>query len=209
MLPGFGLRLVDQVLHAGHAGLLGGDEHRALVDAGDAGHVEGLVAVLGEAGNLVDDQLARVGEEDGVAIGRRALDLLGCKGAAAASDVGHHHALAGDLVEVLGHGAGIEVGVATGVGDHHHLHGAGRPFHLGGHGGGCSSETGNADEGGKEGGAEYCFHWSSPGLGSGFRYCGRGWVSSGRRSSQAPGSASPWRRRGRRWRPSCTTRGRP
>src|SRR5690606_4636104 len=109
---GFGL--VDQVFHAGHAGLLGGDEHGALVDASDAGNVEGLVAVFGQAGHFVDDQLARVGEQDGVAIRRSAFDLFGRQGAAAASDVGHYHGLAGDLVEVLGHHAGVEVGIATG-----------------------------------------------------------------------------------------------
>src|SRR5690606_18907523 len=95
---GIGFRLVHQVLHAGHAGLLGGDEYGALVDASDAGDIEGLVAIFGQTSHFVDDQLARVGEEDGVAVRRRALDLFGRQGATAASDVGHHHGLAGDLV---------------------------------------------------------------------------------------------------------------
>ncbi len=74
----------------------------------------------------------------------------------AAGDVGHHHGLAGDLVEVLGHHVGVEVGVAARVGDHHHLHRISRPFDLIGEGGGMSGQGTHSDQGSKEGGAE-CF----------------------------------------------------
>src|SRR5690606_29994851 len=59
--------------------------------------------------------------------------------------------------------AGVEVGIATGVGDHHHLDRTSRPLDLIGEGGGVGDQGTHSDQSRKEGGAECFFHWNTPG----------------------------------------------